>query len=364
MALEQLPRVCSRVSSTRAMKKKYSGGIAAFFLAIVLVASLLSAVTFGSTKIPVSDVYGVIMHKLGMSGEAPANSISDVVWLIRLPRLVLAVAVGAGLSVSGVVMQAVVRNPLADPYALGVSSGAYLGASMAILLGMESTLGGNAAGIMAFVGAFSVSILVALIGGVGGQTNTVRLLLTGMAVSSVCTAFSNFLIYRTQSSERVQAVVLWMLGGLGAAKWATNTVALTVIFLCFLFFWSQFRSLNLMLLGDEAAVALGVDSRRRRVLYMLVSSLMVGFSVYCAGMIGFIGLVIPHVVRMLFGSDHRRLIPLCALSGSIFLIWADVLCRIVIKGAELPIGILTAMIGSPFFVYLMSKRKYSFGGQR
>jgi iron complex transport system permease protein len=216
---------------------------------------------------------------------------------------------------------------------------------------------------MAFAGAFAVSVAVALIAGIGSRANTVRLLLAGMAVSAVCSAFSNFIIYRTRSAERVQSVMHWTMGGLGAAKWGTNAVTLTVVLLCFLFFWSRFRSLNLMLLGDETAVALGTNSRRRRIVYMLVSSLMVGFAVFSAGMIGFVGLLVPHVMRMLFGGDHRRLLPLCALGGAIFLVWADVLCRIIIPGAELPIGILTAMLGAPFFVYLMASRKYSFGGQ-
>ena len=345
------------------MKKKLAGNVAILLLLTALGVSLLLAVTFGSTKIPVSQVYGVIAHQLGIAAEAQPNVITDVVWLIRLPRLVLAIAVGAALSVSGVVMQAVVRNPLADPYALGVSSGAYLGASMCILLGFGSTLGGNAPGIMAFIGAFTVSIAVALIAGIGGRSNTVRLLLAGMAVSAVCSSFSSFLIYRTNSADRVQSVTRWMMGGLGGAKWPTNTVVGAVVIVCILFFWTQFRSLNLVLLGDETAVALGTNSRNRRLFYMLVSSLMVGFAVFSAGMIGFVGLLIPHVIRIIFGSDHRRLIPLSALCGSIFLVWADVLCRVVIKGAELPIGILTSMTGAPFFVYLMARRKYSFGGQ-
>ncbi|MDR3239991.1 MAG: iron ABC transporter permease [Clostridiales bacterium] len=345
------------------MKGKAAYRAALPLLVIALGASILLAVTIGSTKIPPQDVHKVVLYHLGLRGVGePEGAVSDVVWLIRLPRLILAAGVGAALSVSGLVMQAVVRNPLADPYVLGVSSGSYLGAVLAILLGIGGAFGGNAAGVMAFIGAFAVSLSVAALASIGGRSSTVKLLLAGMAMSAVCSAFSNFIVYRTRDASSVQAVLHWMMGSLGAAQWRTNAAILFVVTLCTLFFYSQFRSLNLMLLGDEAAATLGTDARRRRIVYLLISALMVGFAVFSAGMIGFVGLVVPHAMRMLSGSDHRRLIPLCALSGAIFLVWADVLCRVVIPGAELPIGILTAMIGAPCFVYLMARRKYGFGG--
>lgn len=324
----------------------------------------MAAVTIGSVPIAYSDVYKTIAYKLFKFGNSKFSNgpIHDVVLLIRLPRLVLAVGVGAGLSVSGLIMQAVVRNPLADPYVLGISSGSYLGAVLAIILGIGTMLGDNFVGIMAFFGAFLASIAVISLSNVGGRPNVVKLLLAGMALSAVFSAFSNFIIFRTTNSSSVQAVVNWMMGSLGAAKWSVNIVILPIVFTCILFFWSQFRSLNLMLLGDETAVTLGTESQKRRIVYLLITSLMVGFSVFAAGMIGFVGLVIPHAMRMLFGSDHKKLVPLCAISGSIFLVWADVLCRTIIPGTELPIGILTAMIGGPCFVYLMANQKYNFGG--
>jgi iron complex transport system permease protein len=152
------------------------------------------------------------------------------------------------------------------------------------------------------------------------------------------------------------------MGSLAAASWDTNLWMLAVAVLGALFFWTQYRTLNLMLLGDEAAVTLGTDLHRWRIVYLLAASLLVGFAVYTAGIIGFVGLVIPHVVRILFGTDHKKLIPISALLGAIFLLWSDVLCRVVLPGKEIPIGVLTALVGAPVFIYLMARKKYGFGG--
>lgn len=333
-------------------------------LLIALVLSLLAAVTIGSTDIPLSDVYHVILYKLFGMGE-PAfgeGNLFRAVWYLRLPRLLMAASIGMALAVCGVVMQAIVKNPLADPYVLGISSGATLGATLAIMLGVGAALGENSIGIMAFLGAFVVSLLVVGLANVGGRANSVKLLLAGMAVSSVCSAFSNFIVYIAHDREGMQTVTYWMMGSIAGANWERDGVVLLVALLGALFFWTQHRNLNLMLLGDESAITLGTDLHRWRQLYLLVSAAMVGFAVYAAGMIGFVGLIIPHVVRMLFGTDHKKLIPLCALAGAVFLVWADVACRVLIKGTELPIGILTSMIGAPCFIYLMARKKYGFGG--
>lgn len=333
-------------------------------LLAALALSLLTAVTIGSTDIPVSDVYNIILYNLFGVGDPSfgEGNIFRAVWFLRLPRLILAVGIGMALSVCGVVMQAVVKNPLADPYVLGISSGASLGATLAILVGVGAAFGANSIGIMAFLGAFAVSVLVVGIANMGGRSNSVKLLLAGMAASSVCSAFSNFVIYTAHDKEGIQTVTYWMMGSLGGANWAKDGAVLLVALLGFGFFWTQHRNLNLMLLGDESAITLGTDLHRWRQLYLLVSAAMVGFSVYAAGMIGFVGLVVPHGVRMIFGTDHKKLLPLCAVTGAVFLVWADVACRVMLRGTELPIGILTAMIGAPCFIYLMVRKKYGFGG--
>lgn len=356
------------------MDLKRSGafrGCPLYWLAIVvllaaLALSLLWAVTLGSVDLSIGDVYRVILYKVFGAGEAERygqGSLSDIVWFVRLPRLTLAIGVGMALAIAGVIMQAIVRNPLADPYVLGVSSGASLGATLAISLGIGASFGNGFIGLMAFACAFLVSLAVVAIASVGGRATSVKLILSGIALAAICGAISNFLLYVVNtSSGAIEAVVRWTMGSLAAAKWETNTLMLLVAFTATLFFWTQHRTLNLMLLGDETAITLGKDLHRWRITYLLVTSLLVGFAVYTTGIVGFVGLVIPHIVRILFGTDHKKMIPISALTGALFLLWADVLCRVLIPGKELPIGILTALVGAPVFIYLMARKKYGFGG--
>lgn len=336
------------------MKKKF--WLIYFFLIVATLLSLAVAVTIGSTNMSIADVYRVIALKLFGTNTDLTPAKIDIVWLIRLPRLVLALGVGMALSVSGLTMQAIVRNPMADPYIMGISAGAYLGASIAMLGG----IGSHWVGLLAFVGAFAASLLVVAISSIGSPANPMKLILAGSAISAGCSAFSNFLIYQTNKLGSVQAIVNWTMGTLGRATWKMNIVVLFVAVLGTIFLSSQYRALNLMLLGDETASTLGISLQIRRVVYLLLVALMVGISVYAAGMIGFIGLIIPHIVRLLIGPDHKQLIPICALIGGIFLIWADVLCRTMITGTELPIGIFTSMLGTPILIYLMISRKYGF----
>ena len=337
----------------------------ALILLIILVGSVMISVTLGSAKISVSEVYKVLGYKiLGIKSfsEYATGPIHDVVWIIRFPRVVLAIAIGMALSISGVVMQAIVKNPLADPYILGISSGASLGATFAIMLGFGAVLGGNFVGVMAFIGALLVSFGVLLLANIKGSATSSKLILAGMALSAVCSSFSNFIIYIANDKTGMQSVTYWLLGSLAGAKWETNIVILPVVIIACIFFWSRYRVLNLMLLGDEVSITLGKDLHNPRHIYLIITSIMIGLSVYCAGVIGFVGLIIPHAVRMLFGTDHKKLIPISALVGAIFMICADALSRIVIPNSEMPIGILISMIGAPVFIYLMVKRSYGFGG--
>lgn len=345
--------------------------IAVPVLLAALLLSLLWAVAFGSVDLKMGDVYRVILYKVTELLHFPvgdpetygSGSMSDIVWFVRLPRLVLAIGVGAALSVSGVVMQAIVKNPLADPYILGISSGASLGATLAILTGFGSFLGSGYVGLAAFAGAFLVSMGVIALANIGGRANSVKLILAGTALSAVCSAASNFFLYVINtSSGAVEAVVRWTMGSLAAASWQTNLWMLAVAVFGTAFFWSQCRTLNLMLLGDETTVTLGTDLHRWRIIYLIAASVLIGFAVYTAGIIGFVGLVIPHAVRLLFGTDHKKLIPICALLGAIFLLWSDVLCRVVLPGKEIPIGVLTSLVGAPVFIYLIARKKYGFGG--
>lgn len=340
------------------------------FLAVLLPVSLVTAVTFGTMRLPVSDVYGVLcakwLHYIPGAVISPdwdaGSPLHDVVWLIRLPRIALAAVVGAALAVSGTVMQAIIKNPLADPYILGVSSGASLGVTVAVLFGVGATMGARSVGAMAFLGALLVSVAVLLISNLGGRATTVKLLLAGSALSAVCSAFSSFAIYLRNDDHAPAQIIRWTMGGLGAANWQDTTFFAAATIVGSLFFATQSRALNLMLLGDEAAVTLGMDLHRRRILYLVITALLIGLAVYNAGIIGFVGLVVPHTMRMILGSDHRRLVPASALAGAVFLVWADVACRTVLPGNEIPIGILTSMLGAPMFLYLMVRYSYGFGG--
>lgn len=335
-------------------------------LLIILILSIGFAVNLGSVDISIKEVYSIIFYKLfGIGNEEILSNgaIHDVVWLIRLPRIILAMLVGMGLSVVGIVIQAIVKNPLADPYILGISSGAYLGATMAVMLGVGTIFGSNAIGVCGFIGAFIVSILVLLISNIGGRANSVKLLLSGMALSSICSAFSSFIVYFANDAQGMQTITFWLMGSVAGAKWEQIIIILPLILIGTVFFISQYRILNLMLLGDEVSITLGTDLHKYRHIYLVITSLMIGVLVYSSGMIGFVGLVIPHIVRMIFGTDHKKIIPIASILGAIFLVWADVLSRTIIKGTEIPIGILISMIGAPCFIWLMIKRTYGFGGK-
>lgn len=323
------------------MSRNGKARLALVILAAALILSLGLAVSVGSMAIPMGDVYQVMAYELfglGDGSQWGSGGVHDVVWLIRLPRLVLAAATGAGLGLCGAVMQAMVQNTMADPYILGVSSGAYLG-------------------------AFLAAAAVLLLSRLGGRSTPIKLLLSGVALSAVCSALGNFCIVLENDDHAAAALVQWTMGGMGAANWPGNAIACGVVVSGGLFFWSQYRTLNLMLLGDDCAGTLGVELAGRRLMYLLVVAAMVGVLVYQAGMVGFVGLIIPHGVRLLFGSDHRTLLPLAGLTGAVFLVWMDVLCRVVLPGNEIPIGILTALVGAPVFLALLARRRYGFGGE-
>ncbi len=335
-------------------------------LAIGLVISIIMATAMGSTSIEPKAVYGVIGYEVfKMKGfyELSSGPIHDVVWLIRLPRVLLAIAVGGGLAVCGLVMQAVVKNPLADPYLLGVSSGASLGATLAILMGVGLFLGENYVGIVACIGAILATLLVMIIANTGMRADAVRLLLAGMAVNAILSSFASFIVFFANDKEGIQNITFWLMGSLAGAKWKTLAYVHGIVGIGSLLLWSQFRTLNLMLLGDEVSITLGTSLQKWRQLYMVMTAIMIGFVVFASGMIGFVGLIVPHVARLLVGSDHRKNLPLSFLIGAIFMIWADVFSRTIIPHTELPIGILISMIGAPCFVYMLIKSQYAFGGR-
>ncbi|MDQ0338380.1 iron complex transport system permease protein [Caldalkalibacillus uzonensis] len=335
-------------------------------LGLTFVVSLTVAVMIGPVSVPPLTVWQIILANLPWIGGAVTADWSTphghIVWDIRLPRVLLAGLVGAGLATVGVAIQALVRNSLADPYILGVSSGASVGATAVIVAGAFSLLGQYALALAAFGGALLSVMLVFVIAQIGGRISIVRLLLAGIAISMVLSSLTSFIVMTAPREEAIRSALFWMMGSLAGARWEYLTIPVLVIAAGLFYLLIQFRTLNALLMGDEAATTLGVDVHRFRKILIMVTALITGVLVAVSGAIGFVGLMIPHMVRLVVGADHRLVLPFSALAGAIFLIWADVFARMILAPEELPIGIVTALCGGPFFIWLLRSRQYSFGG--
>lgn len=333
-------------------------------LILLLVVSIVLAVSAGAVSIQPSDVWHIIVAKLWGHNLLIAPAIADIVWDIRVPRALLAAIVGAGLALSGLVMQASVQNPLAEPFILGIASGASVGAVTTILLGTMLTVQGVVIGVPmgAFIGAIVATVGVLLLAGIRSRMSTVRLILAGAVVSALCTALSNFIIYMAGDAEGVQSATFWTMGSLADAKWDGLVLPMAVVAVITAYFMSQVRILDALLLGEEPAITLGIDVTKQRRIYMGLIALLVGVLVSQCGIIGFVGLVIPHMMRSLVGAAHRNLLPVVVLFGAIFLVWADVLSRVLLSSGDLPIGIITALMGAPLFMKLLFGNSRNFGG--
>lgn len=292
------------------------------------------------------------------------KSFVNIIWQVRVPRVLFAVFIGMALAISGAVMQALVQNPLADPYILGISSGSSFGATFAILIGFGggSLFSQFGLATSAFLGAVIASLSVLMLSSIGGRMTSMKLVLSGSVISALFSSFSSIIVYFANNSEGIKSVTFWAMGSLASSSWSKVPILAVVVSVITVFFLFQHRILNTMLLGDEAATTLGIPLSKYRRYYMLLTSLITGVVVAYSGMIGFIGLIIPHIVRGIVGSDHKRMMPMTALIGALFLIWADVISRVIIKNVELPIGIITSIIGAPLFIYIIVKKGYKFGG--
>ena len=297
----------------------------------------------------------------GVENEELKRSAISIVWELRLPRVLLALAAGGGLAVAGAAMQSVTQNVMADPYILGVSSGASLGAVLAMLMGVSlPVLGRLSVTAGAFAGALVSILLVYLLARTRGAVTPIRLILVGVAVSAMFQAFTNYIVYTAPNDAAVREATFWMLGGLGSAEWADVPPLLLLVPPAFLLMMALAKPLNAMMMGDSSAVTLGVNLTAVRNVLITVTALLTAASVAVSGCIGFVGLVIPHLVRSVVGPDHRKLIPLSTLFGAIFLIWVDVGARMIHPPAEIPVGILTAFLGAPLFLWMIKVRRYEF----
>ena len=325
-------------------------------LAVLLALSCALSLVFGAAQVPLERVLAILARQL--FGIEPAVAVSvgqdSIVWQLRAPRVLLGALVGAGLALVGTALQAVTRNPLADPHLLGVSSGAAFGAVLVVLY-LGEFAGLLSLPLAAFVGALASMLLVLAIASRSGRLESDRLLLAGVAVSFVMMAASNLLLY-LGNPHAASSVLFWMLGGLGLARWELLWLPALCLLLALVVLLGLGRALNALMAGEQSAVSLGLEPRRVRLLVFVVASLLTGVLVSLSGAIGFVGLMLPHVARFLVGAEHRRVLPVAALLGALFLVWVDVAARTWLAPQDLPIGIVTAAIGGAFFVALLRRR--------
>jgi len=325
------------------------GGLAA------LLVSLSVAISLGAVPVATGTVWGVLWNKIFPDAIDPTwtKGREAIVWDIRFPRAFLAMMVGGGLAMVGASLQAVTRNPLADPHLLGISSGGAFGAILA-LLHTGLFLGLLTVPLMAFLGALTATLIVLGVSRLADATSADRLVLAGVAVSFIIMAAANMLIF-FGDPKASHTVVFWMLGGLGLAQWGHLIYPLVILLVGGAWLMLRAADLNAMTIGDETASTLGIPVARFRLLVFVVSALITGVMVAFSGMIGFVGLMVPHLVRMIVGGDYARVLPASALFGAIFLLWADIVARTVMAPEDMPIGIVTGLVGGIFFVWLLGR---------
>jgi iron complex transport system permease protein len=337
----------------KAQKKVLILGI----LLAVLLGTVIAATAIGAVAIAPGSTLRIVLFRLGLADASGIHSTTiAIVWNLRLPRVLLGALIGASLAVAGVTFQGLLRNPLADPFTIGVSSGAATGATVAMFLRLVLHLYfPHMIPLFAFAGALLAMFFVYNLAKIGGQVPVVTLLLSGVVVSSFLSAVISLLM--VLSGRDMQGIFFWLSGGLLMRSWPEIWFVAPYLALGFCILYAYARDLNILLLGEEAALHLGVRVEFTKKLLLATASLVTAAAVSVSGMVGFVGLIIPHAVRMVTGPDHRILLPSSALVGAIFLVWADVVARTALAPREIPVGIITAFVGAPFFIYLLRKKK-------
>ncbi|MCX4667683.1 iron chelate uptake ABC transporter family permease subunit [Streptomyces sp. NBC_01381] len=326
----------------------WAAGVAALALSVAV------AVTIGPAAISVPDVFSAVVAHLG-GGETGLTPLRDgIVWNLRMPRTLLAAVCGAGLAVCGTVLQSLLRNPLADPFVLGVSSGASTGAVVVVVLGVGGGVVSVSAG--AFAGALCSFALVLLLShALGGSAD--RVVLSGVAAMQLFSALTSFVILTAADAETTRGVLFWLLGSLSGVGWTDVWICAAVLLAALTVCLAQARTLDAFAFGQDAAATLGVHVARTRLILLSVTALLTAVLVSSAGAIGFVGLVLPHAARAVVGSGHARLLPVTALAGAVFLVWVDTLARTVLDPQEVPVGVVTSLIGVPAFVLVLYRTR-------
>ncbi|KUO51626.1 MAG: iron ABC transporter [Desulfitibacter sp. BRH_c19] len=332
------------------------------FLAILLIFVCLTAVTIGPADITLGQTVKILLSEIPVLGDSIVLddvkvSQQTIVLQIRFPRILLAALVGIALATVGATFQGLLKNPMADPYIIGVSSGAALGATIAIVTGLSAVLGYFAVPWMAFIGALISTYTVYNIARVGNSVPVYTLLLAGVALSAFMSAIMSFLM--VLNSNEMQQIMFWLLGSFSARNWGHVQAAAPLILIGVVIINCFTRELNVMLFGDHTAQHLGIDAERTKKLLLTLGAFTAAAAVSVSGTIGFVGLIIPHGVRLVVGPDHRALMPISALVGGIFMVATDTFARTLLGSVEIPVGIITAMLGGPFFIYLLKRKKGS-----
>ncbi len=354
-------RIVRRVSIRRSDSSRLATSTLLGVMFALFFVALFANVGMGAVEIPPAQAVAIVLSHAGVDTGIQFEPRTDaILWNIRLPRVVLGILVGGSLGVAGAALQGVFRNPLAEPGIIGVSSGAAVGAVGAIVLGF-TLFSAYSVAVAAFLCGLLATMVVYMVARAYGQTAITTLILAGIAVNATAGAFTGMLIF-VADDDQLRSITFWTLGHVGGATWpvVSSVIPFFLVGLVLLPFWS--RPLNLLTLGDREARHMGVSTERVRVSVIVISALMTGAAVSVAGIIGFVGLVVPHVIRLIAGPDHRFLLPASILGGATTLLLADLVARTVVIPAELPLGVVTAMIGGPFFLWLVHRTRLNWGG--
>ncbi|HKM20334.1 MAG TPA: iron ABC transporter permease [Candidatus Dojkabacteria bacterium] len=339
-------------------KKKHHFLVAVTILTSLLIISIVLGICIGSTSINIKEILGIIFYKIGITEKGTwTTGNENIIWLIRTPRALLAAVVGAGLAVSGASLQALLKNDLADPFTLGISSGASLGAVLSIGFGIFNTFGIFGIQVGGFLGAILAFTIVFYLSRRQGEISPTSLILAGIGTGYVFSGITSFITLVSSKKELAGQILSWTLGSLARADWRDLTIPSLVLIGTTIYLTLQSRNLNLIATNDEFASTLGLEVPTFRKRLFIIISLTVGVIVAVSGSIGFIGLIIPHIVRFFTGTNHKYLLPISLISGSIFLVWVDILARTVVSPAEVPAGVITSLLGGAFFLLLLWKKQ-------
>ncbi|MGE7387202.1 FecCD family ABC transporter permease [Streptomyces sp. NPDC004126] len=327
-------------------------GLSLVVLAAALAVSMVAGLALGPVRIPPGQVLDTVL-----GGPGTPGAFASIVWDVRMPRVLLGAVVGAGLAVTGAVLQALVRNPLADPFLLGASSGASTGAVLVIVSGSSAAAAAGGVGLpaAAFAGSTAALVAVYALARRGGTMTTGRLILAGVAVQYILSALTSLVLVLSAKPDQLRTALFWTLGGLGGARWDELALPAAALLAGTALLTALARPLDLLLAGEEGARTLGLDTGRFRAAVFVLASLVIGVLVAYSGAIGFVGLMVPHAARMAVGAGHRALLPVAALAGAVFLVLADLVARTAAAPEEVPVGVVTALVGGPFFLWMLRR---------